>query len=214
MFTVTQVGSWPRSNKLLDALTDLQHDKLTREEFERVADDEIRRAVELQIEAGVDVVTDGEQRRDNFFSFVTDKLDGAKLMTLADLAEHPHFERTLRRLGKLDVPPESIKNVTCVGKLKRREPLAVHELKFVKNLTDKPVKVPLPGPYLLARSMWVEGFSDETYPTHEELADDIVGILREELTELAAAGAEFVQFDEPVLSDVVFSTKPGETKFF
>ncbi len=164
MFTVTQVGSWPRSNKLLDALTDLQHDKLTREEFERVADDEIRRAVELQIEAGVDVVTDGEQRRDNFFSFVTDKLDGAKLMALADLAEHPHFERTLRRLGKLDVPPESIKNATCVGKLKRREPLAVHELKFVKNLTDKPVKVPLPGPYLLARSMWVEGFSDEPIP--------------------------------------------------
>ena len=214
MFDVTQVGSWPRSEKLLAALTDLQNDRMTRKEFDRVADDEIRRSVELQIEAGVDVVTDGEQRRDNFFSFVTEKLDGAKMMTLAELAEHPAFQRTLKSLGKLDVPPESIHNATCVGKLARREPLAVDELKFVKSLTDKPVKIPLPGPYLLSRSMWVEGFSEEAYPTHEDLADDIVGILREELLELKAAGAEFVQFDEPVLSDVVYSTKPGETKFF
>ena len=66
MFNVTQVGSWPRSEKLLRALEDRRKGQMTRAQLDRIADDEVRRCVEAQLEAGVDIVVDGEQRRDSF----------------------------------------------------------------------------------------------------------------------------------------------------
>ncbi len=76
---------------------------------------------------------------------------------------------------------------------------------FARTVTQKPVKVALPGPYLLTRTMWMECISDRAYDSREALADDIVRVLREELAELMDAGAALVQLDEPVLSEVVFS---------
>lgn len=184
---------------------------MSREAFELIADGEVRRSVELQLDAGVDFVVDGEQRRDNFYSFLTEKLDGTRLMTLAELEDRPDFRETLE---ELDVPAEAIKNATCVGKLARREPLAVRELEFVRKLTGHPVKIALPGPYLLSRSMWVESFSEKAYASQDEMTEDVIRILRDELAELKAAGCELVQFDEPVLSDVVFAAKGDATKFF
>ena len=67
------------------------------------------------------------------------------------------------------------------------------------------MKVTLPGPYLLTRSMWVGAFSGQGYRDKAEMGEDVVRILREELGELAAAGAAFVQFDEPVLTEIVMS---------
>jgi 5-methyltetrahydropteroyltriglutamate--homocysteine methyltransferase len=67
------------------------------------------------------------------------------------------------------------------------------------------VKIALPGPYLLTRTMWLECVSDKAYADRETLADDIVRILREELAALLDAGACIVQFDEPVLTEVVFT---------
>ena len=206
MFTVTQVGSWPRSKDLLRALRDKQRDRMTDDEFQRVADGEVRRCVQHQIEAGVDIVVDGEQRRDNFYSFVTDKLDGTKLMSLAEMLDTVEDKSGFEEmLDTLDVPASAIKNPTCVGRLSRREPLAGDELRFVRQLTDKPVKVTLPGPYLLTRAMWVSAFSGEGYTDKIEMGDDVARILREELIDLRDAGAAFVQFDEPVLTEVVFS---------
>ena len=212
MFDVTQVGSWPRSRDLLKALRDRQQGRLAREEFERVADTEVRRCVQHQVDAGVDVVVDGEHRRDNFYSFVTDKLDGTRLMSLAEMLDTVDDKAAFEEmLATLDVPASAIRNPTCTGKLARREPLAVDELRFVQQLTDRPVKVTLPGPYLLTRSMWVGGFSGASeanpdgYDDKTEMGDDVVRILREELIELRDAGAAFVQFDEPVLTEIVMS---------
>jgi methionine synthase II (cobalamin-independent) len=206
MFTVTQVGSWPRSKDLLRALRDKQKGRITADEFQRVADGEVRRCVQHQVEAGVDIVVDGEQRRDNFYSFVADKLDGTKLMSLAEMLDTVEDKSGFEEmLDTLDVPASAIKNPTCVGRLSRREPLAGDELRFVRQLTDKPVKVTLPGPYLLTRAMWVSAFSGEGYTDKIEMGDDVARILREELIDLRDAGAAFVQFDEPVLTEVVFS---------
>ncbi|MEO2091645.1 MAG: 5-methyltetrahydropteroyltriglutamate--homocysteine methyltransferase, partial [Gemmataceae bacterium] len=84
---------------------------------------------------------------------------------------------------------------------------AVHELERARRFTAKPIKIALPGPYLLTRTMWLDCVADKAYPTREELAADVVRVLREELAELLAAGAAIVQFDEPVLTEVVF-TRP------
>ena len=206
MFTVTQVGSWPRSRDLLRALRDKQKGRMTAGEFDRLADGEVRRCVKHQVAAGVDIVVDGEQRRDNFYSFVTDKLDGTKLMSLAEMLDTVEDKSGFEEmLDTLDVPASAIKNPTCVGPISRREPLAVNEFRFVQQITDKPVKVTLPGPYLLTRSMWVGAFSGEGYGDKTEMGDDVVKVLHEELIDLKEAGAAFVQFDEPVLTEIVFS---------
>lgn len=206
MFEVTQVGSWPRTKDLLRALRGRQRGQLSRAEFEAVADDEVRRCVRHQLDAGVDVVVDGEQRRDSFYSFITEKVAGTRLMSLAEMLDTVEDKASFEEmLGTLDVPAFAIKNPTCVGPISRREPLAVEELRFVRELTDEPVKVPLPGPYLLTRAMWVNAYSREAYEDKVALGRDVVRILREELEDLAREGCDFVQFDEPVLTEIVMS---------
>ena len=74
----------------------------------------------------------------------------------------------------------------CVGRIERRQPLAVDELRFLKRHTDKPVKIPLPGPYLLTRAMFVQEVTRQVYPTKEDLAEDVVRILCDEIAELVA----------------------------
>jgi 5-methyltetrahydropteroyltriglutamate--homocysteine methyltransferase len=134
-------------------------------------------------------------------------------MSLAEMLDvvedRAGFERVLQAL---DVPAYAIRNPSCVGKIQRRSPLAVDELGFLRAHTDRPVKVPLPGPYLLTRSMWVKGLSQACYPTKEDLAEDVVDILSAEVRELAAAGADFIQLDEPVLTELVFTQ--GQTRTF
>jgi len=214
MFEVTQVGSWPRSRDLLKALRAKQKNEITQEAFNTIADEEVRRCVQIQLNAGVDVVVDGEQRRDSFYSFITDKVDGTRLMSLAEMLDTVEDKAGFEEmLTTLDVPASAIKNPTCVGKLSRREPLAVKELRFVRQLTDKPVKMTLPGPYLLTRSMWVGAFTSKAYSDKVEMGNDVVKILRAELQDLANEGCEFVQFDEPVLTEIVFS-KENERRTF
>ncbi len=213
LFPVTGVGSWPRPPELLRARRQKQRGEITAAELDRQADAAVLEVLRLQELAGVDVVTDGEQRRDNFFSFVSEKLCGVKLMTLAEMLDivedKAGFEGILRTL---DVPAYSISNATCVGKVRRREPLALGELQFVRRHTAKPVKVPLPGPYLLTRAMYVPAVSAAAYGTKEELAEDLVAVLRAEIADLLAAGAAFVQLDEPVLTELVFTQ--GRTRTF
>ncbi|SDB49350.1 Cobalamin-independent synthase, Catalytic domain [Desulfonatronum thiosulfatophilum] len=214
MFTTTQVGSWPRSRDMLKALRDRRLGKMSRAEFDAVADEEVRRTVRIQEEAGMDILVDGEHRRDNFYSFITEKMEGTRLMSLAEMLDEVEDKSGFEELlGTLDVPASAIRNPTCVGRLERREPLAVQDFQFVKSLTDKPVKITLPGPYLLSRSMWVPGYTKNVYVDQKEMGDDVVRILREELLDLAAAGCEFVQFDEPVLTEVVMSAECGRRTF-
>lgn len=215
MFTVTQVGSWPRSRALLKALRDKQQGRMTDQEFQRLADAEVLRCLARQEEAGVELVTDGELRRDSFYSFVTDKLDGTRLWSLAELLERmddkAEFEEMLHTL---DVPASAIRNPTCVGKLSRRKPLAVDEVRFLRAHTDRPIKATLPGPYLLTRSMWIGRISrGDAYQDKTEMADDVVEILRQELLELRDEGVAFVQFDEPVLTEVVLSEECDRRTF-
>ena len=120
------------------------------------------------------------------------------------------FDQILRQAY---APSFAIHNPTVVDRLKPAMPLSLDEYEFLRRHTDKPIKIPLPGPYLLARSMWVKGISDKVYPTQEDLAVDLVEILRDELIALRDAGCEFVQFDEPVLTDVVFNAGVKERTF-
>lgn len=207
-YPVTVVGSWPRPSWLLDAM------KRRRPHLRALQDEATLLAIKYQEDAGVDIVSDGEQRRDNFYSFICDRVDGIRLMSMAELLEYVEdkaaFETLLRAL---DVPAFAIKNPTVVGKLQPREPLVLDDFRFLRQHTKKPVKVTLPGPYLLNRSTWVKNLSEAAYPTRESLAEDVVDILRTELRALAEAGADIVQFDEPVLTELVFAGKSATRTF-
>ena len=212
--SVMGIGSWPRPRWMLQAIHDHLEGRLSQQDFEATAQDAVRLAVEAQLRAGVDVVSDGEQRRDSYAGFVGGLLDNCQLIPLTDLlplVENP--EEFARELQSLDVPAGQVRHPAVFGPLGRSRPLAVHELEFVKTLTPKPVKVALPGPYTLTRTMWMECISDRAYRSREHLAEDIVRVVREELHLLLAAGAAIVQLDEPVLSEVVY-TGPRNTRSF
>ena len=213
LFPVTTVGSWPRPVEVAEAIRAYRHRRIDRAERDSVMDDSVVELLRLQERLGCDVVTDGELRRDNFYSFVTDKVSGVRLMTLAEMLEvvedKAGFEQLLQTL---DVPAYSISSPICTGRIQRREPLTVDDLIFARRHTDLPIKVTLPGPYLLTRAMFVPELTREHYADKEALAQDVVALLRAELEELRSAGADFVQFDEPVLTEVAFA--PGRTRTF
>ncbi len=202
---VVNMGSWPRPSWLLRALHEHLEGRLPDAEFQAAADDAVRLVVAAQERAGADVVSDGEMRRDNYSSFVGGLLDNCQLIPITDLLPYvddpQEFERELRAL---DVPAGEVRHPAVFGPLGRSRPLAVHEAEFVRSITDRPIKVDLPGPYLLTRTMWMECISDRAYDTREELARDVVRVLREELHHLLAAGVALIQLDEPVLTEVVY----------
>jgi len=212
--SVMGIGSWPRPRWMLTAIHDRMEGRLSEEEFAATAEDATRLTVAAQLRAGVDVVTDGEQRRDNYASFVGARLDNCQLIPLTDLLplvdDPAKFEQEMQ---SLDVPASDVRHPALFGPLGRSRPLAVHELEFVRELTEKPVKVALPGPYLLTRIMWMECISDRAYRSREHLAEDITRVLREELHYLLAGGAALVQLDEPVLSEVVFTGAKNARSF-
>ena len=214
LFPVTVVGSWPRPAWLVQALRKRQNGEITQAEFNQIADDAVLASIKYQEDAGVDIVTDGEVRRDNFYSFVTEKLSGIKLMKLSELMDYVKdragFEEILRAS---DVPSFAIKSPIAIDKVTERGDagISLDEFDFLKSHTMRQTKIPLPGAYLLTRSAWFEGLSDKAYPTREDLAKDVVQILRKEVLALKKRGCDFIQFDEPSLTQVVYGDEAEQT---
>ncbi|MEM4282028.1 MAG: cobalamin-independent methionine synthase II family protein, partial [Candidatus Caldarchaeum sp.] len=206
------VGSWPRPSWLLSELKRKNKGEISYEEFSATADEAVLLAVKYQEEAGIDVLTDGEQRRDNFYSFVADKLDGIKLMTVAEVMDYvedrSRYEQMLRAL---DVPAFAIKSPVAVGPIKKKRPIALDELQFLRSHTKHEVKIPLPGPYMLTRASWIDPVSRYAYWDRDELAKEYVRLLREEIIQLRDAGASFIQLDEPTLTEVVYGQASKQT---
>ena len=211
---VMGIGSWPRPRWMLQAMHEHLEGRLAEGDFQATADDAVRLSVDAQLRAGVDVISDGEQRRDNYASFIGGRLDNCQLIPLTDLlplVDDP--EKFRHELAALDVPASEVRHPAVFGPLGRSRPLAGHEYAFARTLSDRPIKVALPGPYLATRLMWVECISDRVYRTREHLAEDVVRVLREEVHHLLADGVALVQLDEPVLSEVVFTGAKAARSF-
>ena len=134
-------------------------------------------AIRDQERAGLDIVTDGEIRRESYSNRFATALHGIDL-------ERPGT--TLNRSGN----PIPVPRVT--GPLRRDEPLTVDDLRFLRANTERPVKVTLPGPFTMAQQA-----QNDFYEREEELALAYADIVREEMVDLFAAGADIVQLDEP-----------------
>lgn len=211
--SVMGIGSWPRPAWLLPYLHKHIEGRISDAWFDEIADDAVKLCVQAQIDAGVDLLSDGEQRRDNYASFVGMRLNGCQLIPLLDLlplVDDP--EEFQKELQSLDVPADKVRHPAVNGKLSRKGSLTLPEYLFLSSISSLPAKVAIPGPYLLSRIMWMECISDKAYDSREDLACDIVRILREEINDLLSAGAALVQLDEPVLTELVLSADPGLEK--
>jgi 5-methyltetrahydropteroyltriglutamate--homocysteine methyltransferase len=147
--------------------------------LEEAQDDATRLAVQDMERAGVDVITDGEMRRESYSNRFATALDGVDL-------EHPGV--ALDRTGHENPVPR------VVGPIRRRGPVEVRDVEFLRSITDRPIKITVPGPFTMTQQA-----QDDHYGEARELALGYAEAVNEELRDLKAAGADVVQIDEPYL---------------
>ena len=187
LFPTTLVGSYPQPEWLIDRdkLAKRFPPRLRAKELWRVPepwlaqaqDDATVLAIRAQEEAGLDIVTDGEIRRESYSNRFATALEGVDIDNPGqglDLSGHPI---TLPRIA---------------GKIRRRHPVEVADLQFLKKHTKKQVKITVPGPFTMS-----EQAQNDYYRTGEEAAMDYAVAVNEEIRDLFAAGADVVQIDEP-----------------
>jgi 5-methyltetrahydropteroyltriglutamate--homocysteine methyltransferase len=184
------VGSYPQPAWLLDrdALAGLvprvRMPELWRIGPERLAaaqDDAALLAVRDMERAGIDIVSDGEVRRESYSCSFATALDGV------DAARPAVIRNSAGR--EVQVP-------RVVGPIRRRGPVEVRHVEFLRAATDHAIKVALPGPFTLAQQV-----KDDHYGDHDALVMDYAAALGEELRDLEAAGADVIQIDEPWLRE-------------
>jgi 5-methyltetrahydropteroyltriglutamate--homocysteine methyltransferase len=187
LFPTTLVGSYPQPDWLIDRekLGKRFPPRLRAQELWRVPepwlaqaqDDATLLAIRAQEEAGLDIITDGEIRRESYSNRFATALEGVDI-------DNP---------GEgLDRSGHPIKLPRIAGKVRRRHPVQVEDLKFLKRHTKKPVKITVPGPFTMS-----EQAQNVYYKTGEEAALDYAIAVNEEIRDLFAAGADIVQVDEP-----------------
>ncbi|WP_105172591.1 methionine synthase [Pseudoalteromonas sp. T1lg24] len=150
-----------------DALIDGKHDAL-------------KVSLHEQQQAGVDIVSDGEQTRQHFVTTFIEHLDGVDFEN----------RKTVRIRNRYDASVP-----TVVGPVARKAPVFVEDAKFLRAQTDKPIKWALPGPMTMIDTLF-----DDHYKSREKLAWEFAKILNQEAKELEAAGVNIIQFDEPAFN--------------
>lgn len=196
----------PRSDTILRTLRKSSKGSISEEEFLKTIASAEEEVIKLQEKHNITYITSGELSRDNYVSFIANKLAGVRMMSMAEMLDYVDDKKAFEEiLAILDVPAIGIKNAICEGKVARKTNIVCDELKRLKSRTKGKVKITLPGPYLVTRSMWLPNLSRNGYSSKEELGEDVIKIYKEEIEELQEIGVDMIQFDEPVLTEVVFT---------
>jgi 5-methyltetrahydropteroyltriglutamate--homocysteine methyltransferase len=189
LFPTMLVGSYPQPEWLIDRkklagrfpprVRALELWRVAPELLAEAQDDATRLAIRAQEDAGLDVITDGEIRRESYSNRFATALAGVDLDnpgTALDRSGHPN-----------PVP-------RIVGPIRRKHNVLVEDLLFLKRHTQRPVKITVPGPFTMAQQA-----QNDFYPTEEAAALDYAVAVNAEIKDLFAAGADIVQIDEPYL---------------
>jgi 5-methyltetrahydropteroyltriglutamate--homocysteine methyltransferase len=189
VLVTTVVGSYPQPDWLIDRerLGDRLPPRVRARELWRVPapflegaqDDATRLAVQDMERAGVDVITDGEMRRESYSNRFATALDGIDL-------DDPGV--ALDRTGHENPVPR------VVGPIRRTRPVEVRDVEFLRSITERRVKITVPGPFTMTHQAQNDYYADEP-----SLALAYAEAVNEELRDLKAAGADVVQIDEPYL---------------
>ena len=189
LFPTMLVGSYPQPDWLIDRekLAGRFPPRVRARELWRIPepylaqaqDDATIMAIRAQEEAGLDIITDGEIRRESYSNRFATALEGVDIDnpgTALDRSGHPN-----------PVP-------RIVGKIRRRHPVEVEDLKFLRRHTSRMVKITVPGPFTMSQQA-----QNDHYKTDEEAAMDYAQAVNGEIRDLFAAGADIVQIDEPYM---------------
>jgi 5-methyltetrahydropteroyltriglutamate--homocysteine methyltransferase len=189
LFPTTLVGSFPQPEWLIDRakLAGRFPPRVRAKELWRIPpqylaeaqDDATLIAIRAQEEAGLDIVSDGEIRRESYSNRFATALDGVDL-------DNPGS--ALDRSGHPNPVPR------IVGKIRRRHAVEVDDLKFLRAHTDRMTKITVPGPFTMLQQA-----QNDFYASEEEAAMDYAAAVNEEIRDLFAAGADVVQIDEPYM---------------
>jgi len=186
------VGSMLRPAWLLTARDDLAAGRIPPAEFKVIEDRAVDEAIQLQENAGLAVVTDGEQRRLSFQSQLLESVEGVGAWTIdAFLWGVWHGDE---RIG--DKSTTRPKELGVVSKLKRKRHLSSEEFAYLRRRTTRLPKITLTSPSLYA-NLWSAEKSGAAYPTLDSFLADVVDILRDEVAELVRLGATYIQIDAP-----------------
>jgi 5-methyltetrahydropteroyltriglutamate--homocysteine methyltransferase len=142
-------------------------------------DDATVGAIKLQEEAGLDIITDGEIRRESYSNRFANALEGIDI-------DNPGY--VVNRSGQSNPVPR------IVGKIRRFRPVEVEDVKFLRRHTTKPIKMTVPGPFTMSQQAQNDHYADIA-----EAAFDYADAVNAEIKDLFAAGADIVQIDEPYL---------------
>jgi 5-methyltetrahydropteroyltriglutamate--homocysteine methyltransferase len=183
------VGSYPQPEWLIDRqkLAGRFPPRTRAKELWRVApefldeaqDDATILAIRAQERAGLDIITDGEIRRESYSNRFATALEGVDI-------DNPGT--ALDRSGHSNLVPR------IVGKIRRKHPVEVRDVQFLRANTDRKIEATVPGPYTMSQQA-----QNDFYENEEELAMDYAAAVNEEIHDLFAAGADVVQIDEPYM---------------
>src|SRR5213596_3156574 len=189
LFPTTLVGSYPQPEWLIDRkkLAGRFPPRVRARELWRIPDallaeaqeDATLLAIRAQEEAGLDIITDGETRRESYSNRFATALEGIDVDnpgTALDRSGHPN---PLPRI---------------VGPIRRRRPVEVEDVRFLRAHTTRKIKMTVPGPFTMSQQA-----QNDFYESEEEAAMDYAAAVNEEIRDLFAAGADIVQIDEPYM---------------
>jgi 5-methyltetrahydropteroyltriglutamate--homocysteine methyltransferase len=189
LLPTTIVGSLPQPDWLIDRtrLSEISPPRLRMRDLWRVGeewleqaqDDATRLGIDAQLQVGLDILTDGEMRRESYANRFSNALEGLDI-------DRPGA--ALSRTGR------SIPVPRVIGPISRTRPVQVRDVEFLRALSDGPIKITVPGPFTMAHQV-----QDEHYHDVEALAMALAAAVNAEIHDLEKAGADVVQVDEPLL---------------
>ncbi|WGE67311.1 methionine synthase [Actinobacillus equuli subsp. haemolyticus] len=180
LLPTSTAGSLPKPSWIAEPERLWSEWKLTGEDLFQAKRDALLISLQEQIQAGIDIVSDGEQTRQHFVTTFIEHLEGVDFTK----------REIVRIRNRYDASVPSV-----VGAVHRPKPVFVEDAKFLRAHTDRPIKWALPGPMTMIDTLY-----DGHYKSREKLAWEFATILNQEAKELEAAGVDIIQFDEPAFN--------------
>jgi 5-methyltetrahydropteroyltriglutamate--homocysteine methyltransferase len=172
------IGSFPKPEYLTKARAALAQGKIGEAELKAAEERATRETIALQEELGLDVLVDGEMYRGDMATYFAENTDGFAVSGLVRSYGNRYYRKPI-----------------LTGPVRRRGPITVEWWKWAQSLTKKPMKAIITGPYTM-----MDWSFDEHYASRREACLDLARALHEEVRDLEAAGARWIQIDEPALS--------------
>ncbi|MEX2455520.1 MAG: 5-methyltetrahydropteroyltriglutamate--homocysteine S-methyltransferase [Rhodospirillaceae bacterium] len=191
-FHADHVGSLLRPQRLHEARADWHAGKIDRAALTAVEDECIAECVRMQESVGLEAVTDGEFRRENWWIHLIGGMDGIEI---TEPATGDAFQKNPDYGGGY-VP----KGVKVVGRLGGGGTISIGDFGFLKRTTGKTAKMTLPSPTRMVYYGGRDAVDRDTYPTMEDFWSDVATLYQQEIAALEAAGCRYIQIDDPILT--------------